>query len=134
MNLVDENGKDLSTIPMKLTDASGEELSSEPPKKMTTKEIGSDLAAHMLNAALNMPNNEAINGQFDVLYHAALNILGHRILNVGLGFENANSIIEWDASRAFVHEKEVQEDLSKYVEEWKQKFMNGELQYHAGKK
>lgn len=132
MQLVSDDGRPLN-VEKKLVDNQGEEVSSKEPEKLTTKEIGSGLACHMLNAATDMPNSELINNQFDVLYHAALNILGHRILNVGLGFTEVNTIIEWNASRAFAHEKDVQEDLTKYVEEWKIKYFKGELQFHAGK-
>lgn len=132
MHLVDENGQSLNTE-KKLVDASGEQVSSAPETPMTTADVGIQLANHMITSAMKLPNNELVNKQFDVLYYAALNILAHRIVNVGLGLETGNTIVEWDASRAFSSEKQTQEDLSKAVEDWKNQFFNGELAYHPGK-
>jgi hypothetical protein len=133
MNLVDENNRSLNVEPKKLVDATGDEVSSQEPVPMTTADVGLQLANHMLTKAMALPNNELVNKQFDVLYHAALNILAHRIVNVGLGMEAGNLIAEWDASRAFASEKQVQEDLTQAVEQWKQQFFNGELYFNPGK-
>lgn len=136
MELVDGNGQKLNAEPKKLVDATGDEVSSEQPKAMTTKEIGEQLANHMITKAGAFPTNELINKQMDVLYHAALNILAHRVLNIGLGFaeESPSAIVEWNASRAFAAEKQVQEDLSEAVTNWKGQYFNGELVYHPSKK
>lgn len=131
--LVDENNRPLKAEPKQLVDATGEEVSSKEPTPMTTADVGLQLANHMLTKAMELPQNELVNKQFDVLYHAALNILAHRIVNVGLGMEAGNVIAEWDASRAFASEKTVQEDLSQAVEQWKQQFFNGELYFNPGK-
>lgn len=134
MELVNEHGHKV-TSDKKLVDAEGATIEKETEQKpLTTKEVGQSFAQHLIESAIKAPTNQHINNQFDVLYHAALNIIGHRILNVGLGMEEGNTLVEWDASRAFAQEKEVQEHITITVEEWKQKFMNGELKYHAGKK
>lgn len=139
MNLVNENGmplnadKKIVTNDPKIVDATGEEVSSKPQAAMTTEEIGRALSTHMLNGALKFPTNELVNKQFDILYHAALNILCHRITNVGAGFEAGNLVPEWDNSRAFAAEKNVQEDLSLMAAKWKEQFFNGELAFHNGK-
>jgi hypothetical protein len=134
MNLVDENNRPLNAEPKKLVDSQGEAIEKEEQQKpLTTREVGQAFANHLINSAGQLPNNDTINSQFDVLYHTALNLLGHRILNVGLGMEHGNIIVEWDSSRAFACEKEVQEDLTRTIGEWKDKFMNGELAYHPGK-
>lgn len=133
MELVDVNGQKLNAN-KKITDASGEELSSKLEAPLTTEQIGEMLANHMITGALNYPNDELINKQFDIIFHAALNIIAHRILNVGLGFDKEGVIIpEWDNSRAFAAEKTAQEQLTEKIQVWKQKFFDGEMNYHAGK-
>lgn len=132
-NLVDENGNKLSAEPKKILDSQGEETSSEAPKPMSTKDVGLALCNHMLTKAQSFPTNELINKQFDVLFHMALNILAHRVVNVGLGMEAGNSIAEWDATRAFAYRKEVEEGLETTVDEWKNQFFNGELYFNPGK-
>lgn len=132
MNLVNENGQPLNTD-KKLLDASGDEVNAQPERQMTTADIGAQLASHLINAAMKFPNNDLVNTQFDVLYYAALNLLSHRVVNVGLGMEAGNLVAEWDASRAFAQEKQVQEHLSVCIEDWKNQFFNGELAYHPSK-
>jgi hypothetical protein len=133
MDLVDNNGQKLNAEPKKIVDVQGEELSSTPPKQMSTKDVGLALCNHMLTKAQAFPTNDLINKQFDVLFHMALNILAHRIVNVGLGMEAGNTIAEWDTSRAFAYRKEVEEGLETTVDEWKTQFFNGELYFNAGK-
>lgn len=133
MDLVDGNGQKLKAEPKKILDSQGEETSSEAPKAMSTKDVGLALCNHMLTKAQAFPNNELINKQFDVLFHMALNILAHRVVNVGLGMEAGNTIAEWDATRAFAYRKEVEEGLETTVDEWKDQFFNGELYFNPGK-
>lgn len=134
MNLVDGNGTPLNKKPQGLVDATGEKL-QVPVKEdpATTKEIGQNIATNMITKASKAPTNALVNAQFDILYHVALNLLSHRITNVGLGFEEANAVVEWNPSRAFACEKEVQEHLSLTVDEWKNQFLNGELVFTPGK-
>jgi len=129
LSLIDCNGKPLKKrYENKIVNESGQEVNSRP---MTTEEIGYQLASHLLNTATVKKNNEDVNKQFDVLYHAALHILSHRVVNVGLGFgEDVGAVCEWDASRAFAQEKDVQENLTKTIEQWKTMFFNGELTFN----
>ena len=141
MNLVNENGMPINGNPKKIVtheaaaivDASGEEISTQPETPMTTAEVGKALSTHMLNGALKFPTNDLVNKQFDILYHAALNILCHRITNIGAGFEAGNLVPEWDNSRAFAAMKTVQEELEMTQEQWKKNFFEGELVFHNGK-
>lgn len=140
MNLVDENNrplnakKEILTDRKEILDATGEAINTAteaPP--MTTEEVGRHLSTHMLNGALKFPTNELVNKQFDILYHMALNILCHRITNIGCGMEAGNLVAEWDNSRAYAAEKQVQEDMAEKCVQWREQFFNGELVFHNGK-
>jgi hypothetical protein len=133
MELVDSNGQKLNAE-KKIVDASGEQISSQPEQPLTTEQIGEMLANHMITGALKFPTDDLVNKQFDIIFHAALHIISHRILNIGLGFDKEGVIIpEWDNSRASAAEKTAQEQLSETITLWKEKFFNGEMNYHAGK-
>lgn len=139
MDLVNENGmplrsdKKIVTNDTTIVDATGEAINTKPEVPMTTQEVGKALSTHMLNGALKFPTNELVNKQFDILYHMALNILCHRITNVGCGMEAGNIVAEWDNSRAFAAQKTVQEDLALMADNWKEQYFNGELVFHNGK-
>lgn len=130
--LVDHNGE-TATATKQLVDESGEGVSSEKPAPLTTKKVGEQFASHLLQKAMEAPTGALVNNQFDVLYHMALNVIAHRILNVGLGMEQAQVIVEWNEERANVSFNEVREHLNITVEEWKQRYFNGELQYKPAK-
>jgi len=133
LQLLDESGRPISTTTPEILNAHGEEFETVVP--MTTKDLGQERARIMLDIAHKNSPTEAVEKlQLDVLYHLALNILAHRIVNVGLGMSEENAIVEWNSSHAFAYEKEVQEHLTLTVEEWKTQFFNGELVYQAKKK
>jgi hypothetical protein len=136
MELVDGSGNKLNKEPKKIVDAGGAEVQSEQKApSITTKDVGLNMATHLINSAQKNKTNEDVNKQLDVLYWAALNILSHRIVNVALGFgEEKKGILEWDSSRAFAQEKEVQDHLSQVALEWKDMFFNGELFFQPEKK
>lgn len=119
---------------MDLVNADGTPVVQETQQTMTVKEVGEETARRWLEVAMKAPTNEGVNIQFEVLYTAALNILAHRIVNVGLGFTEGNLAVEWEPSRAFASEKQCQEDLTATVDEWKTRFFNGELAFNPGKK
>lgn len=140
MELVDGGGQPLNkqTAEKKLVDAGGAEVVSEEKanqKQLTTRDVGVSMATHLIGSAQKQRTNEEVNKQLDVLYWCALNLLAHRITNVALGFgEEKTGILEWDASRGFAAEKEVQEHLTTTCEEWKTLFFNGELFFQPDKK
>lgn len=131
LGLVGENGQPLN-VEKPLLDAQGNEVVKE--EQATTADVGAERARVMIELATkHAPNNETLNIHLDVLHHMALNILSHRIVNLALGMNIENNITEWDASRAFAAEKEVQESLSLTVNNWKTSFFNGELIYTPDK-
>lgn len=132
MKILDANGNDPSK-PKTIVNGAGQELSSKPPEQMTTRDVGKHIAADYINKAMKEQSNALVNNKFDILYHMALHILSHRIVNIGLGMEDAIAVAEWDSSRAFAAEKDVQEHLTATVEEWKTDYLNGELAYHPSK-
>ena len=137
MELVGPNGEKPNTQ-KKLVDAGGAEVVSDEKAaqtKITTKDVGLNMATHLINSAQKQKTNDEVNKQLDVLYWCALNILSHRVTNIALGFgEDKKGILEWDASRAFASEKEVHEHLSQVNDEWKTMFFNGELFFQPEKK
>lgn len=137
-SLVSETGQDLKEAVAQqknLVDSEGQEIASGPGAAPTTKDFGKNLATVWLNNASSQPTNEGVNKHLDVLYHAARNIIAHRIANIALGFgEKETTVTNWDASRCLTAEQDAQSDIEETVQEWKQDFFNGELAYHHEKK
>lgn len=131
MDLINEHGQKIKNEKPKVLDASG----SEVVTNLSTKDIGKKLAQHLLDGANAKTNNEDVNKQFEILYFAALNLLGHRVVNVGLGFnDETKTITEWDFKAAINEDLKIGEDLSKTVGEWRDAYFNGELTFKRRKK
>lgn len=131
MDLINEHGQKIKNEKPKVLDASG----SEVVTNLSTKDIGKKLAQHLLDGANAKTNNEDVNKQFEILYFAALNLLGHRVVNVGLGFnDETKTITEWDFKAAISEESNITEDLTKTVGEWRDAYFNGELTFKRRKK
>lgn len=128
MAILDNNGKPVGPIAKpQLVHADGEVIEPEAAP-LTTKEIGKRLAEHMLTAAdARSKSNEEVNKQMDILYWAALNILSHRILNIGLGFTEGTTFVAWDQSKADEAKQPVMRDFELTCADWLKMFHNGEL-------
>lgn len=135
LQILDESGRPLKKSPAVLIDREGNELELETEIPMTTKDLGQERARIMIDIAnKNSPSEDVHKLQLDVLYHLSLNILAHRISNVGLGMAEDSGISEWDEVRVSSFVEEVRNHLDMTVEEWKLHFFNGELVYQSKKK